>query len=751
MQTFDQLIKKIDKLGLNMNKKRINLAYEFARAAHEGQKRLSGVAYITHPVAVTYKVLDFSPDEDMVVAALLHDVSEDTPRTLDDIESIFGPGVRSLVRGLEKLAKVRAGEDESQVENLRKMFVSMASDLRVILIKLCDRWHNMETLEYMSEEKQKRIAKETLDIYVPIASRLGIYKIKSAMEDLCFKFMLPDVYRQIHDQLAEYGKVQGKNIEALENTLQKFLVKEGFKVKITSRIKSHYSIYCKLKRKAKTNVTDIFDIFALRVLVPDKFAKDGKEYTGDLYNILGAVHSNWTPLAKRFKDYVAVPKPNGYRSLHTTLIGLSAGDFNQPVEVQIRSKKMHEEAEFGIASHWLYKSNGKSGSFNWDKIKKLFSLSNKLPSDSDSRTSWVKALDELQAATNNNKELIEDLQIDMFNDRLFVLTPDGDVKDLPAGATPVDFAYAIHTDVGHKAYMAKVDGKAVPLDYELKNGQVVEILTRKNSEPNQYWLSFVRTSGAKTKIKSFFRNKDSEKNIKEGREMLNKYLSRINKSTLDSEYSILKNFGAGNLDFKARERVLEDVGAGLMLPSNVMRNVFKEDDLLATNDVEVPRMVEKASKKTPKIKGINDTVIVDGIRDLPVKLAACCKPNIKDDITGFVTRGDGVTVHKNSCRVLSEMEEKDRLIDVEWELTSNSKYKVSIEFELADRLGLLRDITQVVSDAGVNIIDISLGESEISDVKLRHFVIEVESYDQLSRLLDKLERIDNVISVRKVG
>lgn len=751
MQTFEQVLKKIDKLGLDMNKKRINLAYEFARAAHDGQKRLSGIAYITHPVAVAYKILDFSPDEDMVVASLLHDVSEDTPRTLDDIEAVFGPGVRSLVRGLEKLAKVKVSEDESQVENLRKMFVSMASDLRVILIKLCDRWHNMETLEYMSEEKQKKIAKETLDIYVPIASRLGIYKIKSDMEDLCFKFMMPDVYRQINEQLAEYGRSQGKNIHSLEAVLQKFLAKEGFKAEITSRIKSHYSIYCKLKRKAKTNVSDIFDIFALRVLVPNKTTKDGKEYNGELYNILGAVHSRWTPLAKRFKDYVAVPKPNGYRSLHTTLIGLSAGSFNQPVEIQIRSQKMHDEAEFGIASHWLYKSNNKAGAFNWDKIKKLFSLSNKLPSDSDSRTSWVKALDELQAATNSNKELIEDLQIDMFNDRLFVLTPNGDVKDLPAGATPVDFAYAIHTDVGNKAYMAKVDGKAVPLDYELKNGQVVEILTRKNGEPNQYWLSFVRTSGAKTKIKSFFRSKDSEKNIKEGREMLNKYLSRIGKSTLDSDYSILKDFGPGNLDFKSRERVLEELGAGLQLPSSVVRSVFKEDDLLATTDVDVSKMVERASKKTPKIKDINDTVIVDGIRDLPVKLAACCKPTVRDNITGFVTRGDGVTVHKQNCRVLTEMEEKDRLIDVEWETAANSKYKVSIEFELADRLGLLRDITQVVSDAGVNIVDISLGESDISDVKLRHFVIEIENYEQLSRLLDKLEQIDNVISVRKVG
>jgi len=749
MQTFDQILKKIDKLGLEVNKQRIKIAYEFAKVAHEGQKRMSGESYIIHPLAVAFKVLDFSPDEDMIIAALLHDVSEDTDRTLDDIEELFGPGVRNLVRGLEKLSKVRYKDNDYEIENLRKMFISMAADLRVILIKLCDRWHNMETLNHVREEKQRRIALETMNVYVPIASRLGIYILKGALEDLCFKYLEPEAYENIDEQLEAYGKSRGKYIKTLEKILQKLLSRNSLEVKIQSRIKTHYSIYSKLKKKGKTQINEIFDVFALRVTVPTKFSDNGKEYTGDIYNILGVVHTTWTPLVQRFKDYVAVPKPNGYRSLHTTLIGMNVGDICQPVEIQIRSQLMHDEAEFGVASHWAYKES-QEGDSKWNLIKKVFNDSTKEEKKQKSVTDWVQVLDELQAETESNEEFLKDLQVDLFNDRIFVLTPNGDVRDLPKGATPIDFAYLIHTDVGNRTYMAKVDGVAVSLDIELKNGQVVEIITRKNATPNQYWLSFVKTSGARNKIKNYFKEKDSEKNIKEGRDLLNKYLTRVGKKPLNTKYEILKNYEDGNLTYKEREKLLEDIGSGQLLASLVVKKIFDEKELLSSTQL-AERLKRPAVRRKPKlVKAKNEKILVDGISDLPIKLAPCCSPKVSDVIVGFVTRGEGVTVHKFDCKVLNDADE-DRLIKVDWEATESDKYQVGLIFEIKDRVGLLHDITRVLFEAGVNIVDISTNKfNEEDGTKLRNFVVEVKNYEQLNRMLDKLERVDSIISVKKV-
>lgn len=737
-------MKQIEKLGLPVDTTRVKMAYEFAKAAHAGQKRFSGEPYILHPLEVAYKLLEFNPDEDMVVAALLHDVSEDTEKTLDDIEEFFGPGVRNLVRGLEKLSKVRSRIDESQVENLRKMFVAMATDLRVILIKLCDRWHNMETLEHVREEKQKRIAKETLDIYVPIASRLGIYRIKGELEDLCFKFLYSDLYNDIDDQVSRYGKERSKYIDSVTSTLKRFLFEKGYDAKIESRVKTHYSIYRKLKRKGKSSIDDIFDVYAVRIIIPQEYDKNGEENNSKLYQLLGVVHSEWTPLTNRFKDYVAVPKPNGYRSLHTTIIGVGSKDFNQPVEVQIRTDKMHSEAEFGIASHWLYDdtdgASTKSGFINDGKRPKKTVL--------ESQLAWVKALEELQSEISNNAELIQDLQTDLFNDRIFVLTPQGDVRDLPAGATPIDFAYSVHSDVGNHCVMAKVNGSIVPLDYELHNGEVVDILTRKNAEPNQFWMSFVKTNGAKNKIKSWFKSKDSDRNIKSGKELLNKYLERIGKSVLDPDYTVLKKYGGSRLTFKEREKILEEIGLGMILPSQVVKAVFPlEDLLLSTKSVE---STEKKKMPLGETRSLSEDVVVDGLDGIPVRFATCCKPKQCDMIIGYAGRDKKVAIHKIDCKMITR-NNPDRRIAVHWSsCIDQHKYRVNLVVQLEDRIGLLRDMSNIISDEGVNIVDLSMEKTANENVKLRNFVVEIISYDQLEHLMNRLERIPSVISVKKL-
>lgn len=739
MLTFEQFLTQIDKRKLKLDKRLIRKAYDFAYDAHDGQKRFSGDPYITHPLMVAYKLLDFAPDSDMVVAALLHDVSEDTERTLDDIEAAFGPVVRKLVSGLEKLSKVRSKLDEPHIENLRKMFVSMADDIRVILIKLCDRWHNMDTLEHVRDDKKRRIAKETLDIYVPIASRLGIYVLKGELEDLCFKYLYPDIFIDIDEQLNKFGEERSQLIETLKETLLKYLTRLGFKVTIESRIKTHYSIYQKLKRKGKSSIDDIFDVFALRVVAPDP-PKRKQDDVSQLYQILGAIHSNWTPLSYRFKDYVAIPKPNGYRSLHTTVVGLGPREYNRPIEIQIRTQKMHREAEFGVASHWIYKVAGSVDSDGSSKFSWM-----------ESQVAWISALDKLQQESTN-QQLMEELQGDLLNDRIFVLTPHGDVKDLPRGATPIDFAYAVHTDVGHHCYMAKANGAVVPLDSELKNGQVVEIMTRKSSEPNQYWLSFVRTNGAKNKIKSWFKSKDGDRNLRSGRDLLNKYLNRVGQAAMDSEYSILKNYGGGRLTVADREKLLEEIGLGMVLPSQIVRSIFPVEDLLRSpkDAVKIMRN-KKLIRSRGKKSDIKKDVVVDGMKDLPVKFAKCCKPKKTDSIIGYVTRGEGISIHKANCKIVFNSSD-DRLVSVSWaNQKPGNKYKVALTLEFKDRMGILRDVSDVVTNSGVNIVDVSLRVTDDSDTVFRGFVLEVDDYDQLERVMDRMERIENVISVKKAS
>lgn len=757
MLSVNQFVKKVSAYSSKIDTKRVARAFEFGKAAHEGQKRKTGEPYFSHPIAVTLKLLELSPDEDMIIASLLHDVSEDTHVTLDEIEEAFGTGVRQMVYGLEKVAKVRSRVDEPNVENLRKMFVTMASDLRVIVIKLCDRWHNMSTLDGVSDHKRLRIAKETMDVYVPIASRLGIYGVKSELQDFCFKYIYPDMYEEIDDQLKSYSKSSDRLIKSIESSLMKYLQTKGYSFEISSRVKDKYGIYKKLKKKGSAVVDEIYDIFAVRIVTPTAVNELGEEDVSELYKILGDIHNRWTPLRNRFKDYVAVPKPNGYRSLHTTVVGLGPDGYNKPIEIQLRNEIMHDEAERGVASHWAYKDAGgesvavvnpdsgeKKGFFDELRskfIKEKDTASANLPKKklADSATAWVKALEDLQRNTPDGEELIADLQRDIFNDRIFVLTPNGDTKDLPKGATPIDFAYAVHTDVGHKTVMAKVNGEIKPLDFKLKNGQVVDIITKEDSKPNQYWLSFVVTSGAKSKIKAFFKSEDSDKNLKEGKEAINAFFEKMGKPLLDSEYSVLKKYGDKDLTVKQREKIVEEVGAGVIIPSTVYKNVFPEN------------IIKKKPKKVKvKKESGKREVVIDGVDEMKVRYATCCSPMPGSKIVGFVTRGSGISVHRKDCKVMLNGL-KDRTIPVRWKgEVEESALDVNLCIELVDRVGFLFDVSQILTQEGVNIKDISLDKNSDDKIKLRLLSITVDDEDQLKRIVSKLERVESVIGVRQV-
>ncbi|MFA5352364.1 MAG: RelA/SpoT family protein, partial [Candidatus Gracilibacteria bacterium] len=477
------------------NLERISEAYKFAEEKHAGQMRFSGEPYFIHPVAATMHLLSLKPDEDTIIACLLHDVIEDTDTDVEAIQKKFGKTVAQLCMDMEKLGTVRYQGQERQIENLRKMFVAMARDLRVIFIKLADRLHNMETLEFVRPDKQQRIAQETLQVYAPIAARLGIFEFKAKLEDLAFKVLHPEDYAKLKKELAGSIENQEAFVSKAKKELKNILQKEGIKVEVFGRVKHLYSIWRKMKLKNYPSLDELYDLFALRVIT---------KTTAECYATLGIIHNHYTPLSRRFKDFIAVPKPNGYRSLHTTVIGLSR---QSPTEIQIRTQEMHEQAEYGAAAHWQYSAKKKSVKVDEEKLK------------------WVKNLVELHEKMQDNEEFQENLTSDVLENRIFILTPHGDVFDLPEGATPIDFAYAVHTGVGNTAVGAKVNGKIVKLDEKLHNGEVVEIITRKDAKPNRFWLSFVKTSGAKSKIKAHFGQMDQGENLTLGKDLINAKLT----------------------------------------------------------------------------------------------------------------------------------------------------------------------------------------------------------------------------------
>lgn len=707
----------------------VHKAYELAADAHINQFRKSGEPYIVHPIGVAGILANLQMDDKTLAAAFLHDVVEDTDYTLEDIKERFGEVVANLVDGVTKLGKIEyISKEDRQIENYRKMFLAMARDIRVVLIKLADRLHNMRTMKYMPVHKQQSISRETLEIYAPLAHRLGIYTIKWELEDLAFRYMEPDIYYDLVEQV----KIKRREREAMINEamaeLKASLEKAGIKCEIQGRPKNFYSIHKKMLRDHK-ELSEIYDLLAIRVLV---------DTVKDCYGTLGIVHSMWRPIPGRFKDYVAVPKSNMYQSLHTTV--LSAG--GQPLEIQIRTFEMHRISEYGIAAHWRYKESG-SKTGNTGSGDKGF----------DAKLSWLRQLLEWHKDMNDSRDFVNTVKMDIFADEVFVFTPRGDVIDLPVNSVPIDFAYRIHTDVGNRCVGAKVNGRIVPLDYKLSNGDIVEVITSKQAAgPSRDWINIVGSSDTRNKIKSWFKKERREENIVKGREMLEKEAKRLgyDPKVLASPDK-LKEAGS-KLRIDTDDNLLAALGYGGVTLNTVMSRLVeiykKEQKLNTTKDLS--DLLAELKPRKSKAKASHG-ILVKGEAGLMVKLARCCNPIPGDPVIGYITRGSGVSVHRADCpNVLSNNpEEQSRLIDVSWDVGLDSVYKVNILITSVDKTGIIADIMMVTTDAKLNIFSM-VCKTDKNKVANIHLGVDINSLDQLEYFMNRIRRMKGVYSVERV-
>ncbi|MEO8274468.1 MAG: bifunctional (p)ppGpp synthetase/guanosine-3',5'-bis(diphosphate) 3'-pyrophosphohydrolase [Chloroflexota bacterium] len=709
MPTLQDVIAEAQRHRPSVNVGLLERAHDLAVTAHEGQLRSSGEPYVTHPIAVAHELAELQMDAETLAAAFLHDVPEDTDVTLAEIEKRFGREVTRLVDGVTKLSKFGSARtmEEQQAENIRKMFMAMAEDVRVVIIKLADRLHNMRTLGSLPPEKQARIARQTMEIYAPLAHRLGMWQIKWELEDLAFKYLEPESYRKLVTMLADRRKARESYINKSIAILRKELARLAIPVEISGRPKHLYSIHKKMERKG-AEFSEIYDIHAIRLLVED---------VKDCYAALGVVHSLWRPIPGQFDDYIAMPKANMYQSLHTAVIGPEA----KPLEVQIRTRQMHEVSEAGIAAHWRYKE-GSRGDRRYDE-----------------KLAWVRQLIDWQRDVSDATEFVEGIKLDVFQDQVFVFTPKGDVKDLPAGATPLDFAYRIHTDVGHRTIGAKVNNRLVPLDYKLRNGDIVEIVTTKAAHgPSRDWLNIVRTSHAREKIRGWFRRQERDENVEQGRDLLDRELRRLAHETLAS-VSVDKIVEiATHLRYREVDDFYAAIGYGAVSPASVVSKLDIHDDA----EIALPEVAPTAA--APSTTGVK----VKGVGDLLVRFAKCCSPIPGDAISGYVTRGKGVTVHRATCPSVLSERDIERLIDVEWESVDAQTYPITVRIEANDRPGLLNEITNVVAEHKVNIIAASIGVAP-DGMALITATLKVTSLQQLSRVLQRIERVRDVTSVTR--
>ncbi len=733
---------------------KVDEAYRFAAEFHKNQKRRSGEAYINHPVEVALILAhDLHMDEDVICAALLHDTVEDTPATLADLKDLFGETVAELVDGVTKLTSIEVDSmDAKQALNLRKMFLAMSRDIRVVIIKLADRLHNMRTLVALPPDRRVFKAHETMDVYAPLADRLGISSIKWELEDLAFFYLEPEEYQRIARMVQDSRDQRERDTEEAIKTLTDELRRVGLSdFQITGRPKHLWSIYLKMKRKGK-EFADIYDLIALRVIT---------DTVGGCYSALGAVHSLWHPLPGRFKDYIATPKPNGYQSLHTTVVGPEA----RPIEIQIRTREMHEQAEFGIAAHWLYKRAGNS--------KGDMSADDK---SVDKQISWIRrSLDwTVEGDIDDPHEFLEDLRVDLFDDEIFVFTPKGEVMSLRAGSTPLDFAYAVHTEVGNHCVGAKVNGSVVSLTRPLATGDRIEILTNKNAKPSRDWMNIVRTPSARTKIRKYFAASTKSDDADAGRSELARELRKRGYGI--STPRSVKALGrvAEQQSFKTVDDMLAAIANGKLTAksaANKVQAILEEGspaEILAaqrkaqaeekaareqffTSDTAAPMTAPRHSGSRAAQKRRNSCgVVVKGDPDLLVHLARCCNPVAGDDIVGFVTRGRGVSVHRSNCpNVKSLMEHPERLIGVEWDTSGATQFQVEIMVEATDRMGLLKDVTQAVGDAGGNILSAATSTSARGVARLR-FLVAISDASLLDTLLASVGRVPSVYDARRI-
>ena len=734
-ELYNCLIEHIREYHPSSDLSMIQQAYEVAKTAHSGQFRKSGEPYIIHPLCVGLILTDLKLDKESISAGLLHDVVEDTIMTTDQIRAEFGDDVALLVDGVTKLGQLQYQGDklDLQAENMRKMFLAMAKDIRVIIIKLADRLHNMRTLKHMTPEKQQEKSRETMDIYAPIAQRLGIMKVKVELDDLSLKYLQPDVYYDLVDKIAVRKVERERYVQNIVDEVSAHIERAGIKAKIDGRVKHFFSIYKKMKNQNKT-IDQIYDLFAVRIIV---------DTVKDCYAALGVIHEMYKPIPGRFKDYIAMPKANMYQSLHTTLIGSSG----QPFEIQIRTYEMHKTAEYGIAAHWKYKeaSDGK-------KIK---------TGAEEEKLSWLRQILEWQRDMSDNREFMNLLKsdLDLFSDSVYCFTPTGDVKNLPAGSTPIDFAYSIHSAVGNKMIGARVNGKLVTIDYVINNGDRVEILTSQNSKgPSRDWLNVVKSTQARNKINQWFKNELKDDNIIKGRELLLSYCKAKAINQVDimrPEYmeSIMKKFG-----FRDWESVLAALGHGGLKEGqiiNKMKEMYDRDHPKELSDEEVIKAVEEsaaAKQMLPRSKTENG-IVVKGIHDVAVRFSKCCSPVPGDEIIGFVTRGRGISIHRTDCVNIINLPEieRSRLIDAEWQdesIDGKGRYFAEITIYANNRNGLLADVSRALTEKNIDIQSMNTRTSK-QGVATMNVAFEISSKEELNRVIDKLHNIESVLSIER--
>ena len=716
---LENLLMRIEQYNPNADLKLVVKAFHFAESAHEGQLRNSGEKFFIHPYNVALILADLNMDTSTIIAGLLHDVIEDTNKSYENIEEEFGTEIADLIDGVTKLKMLQyKTKQENQAENLRKMVLAMAKDIRVIIVKLADRLHNMRTLEYMTDEKKKEKALETLEIYAPLAHRLGISKIKWELEDLSLRYLDPDNYYDLVERVSKRRKERETYIAEIIENLEIKLEEVEINCDISGRPKNFYSIYKKMVHQGKA-FEQIFDLTAIRVLVDN---------VKDCYGVLGIVHTLWKPLPGRFKDYIAMPKPNMYQSLHTTVIGPRGEIF----EVQIRTWEMHKTAEYGIAAHWKYKEGASKGD------------------NFDTKLTWLRQLLEWQSDSNDPRDFMETLKIDFFTDEVFVFTPKGDVINLPEGSTPIDFAYRVHTEVGNKCVGAKVNSRIVPLNYKLQNGNIVEIITSSNSGPSRDWLKIVKTNQAKSRIKQWYKLKDKDLNVAKGKEMLEREIKKLGYKPSE----ILKDEWIKNVSNKLSINSLEDLYASLGYGNITLSQVIgrlKEyyNELFKITDEKA--YIEEKIQKPQQDKKIKPTqgVIVKGVDNIKIRLSKCCNPVPGDEIIGFVTQGRGVSIHRTDCPNIVNTDGLERFIDVEWDIQKDSSYNAEIQVTGTDRPGLLAEIALKINEADIGLLSMNARTNK-EKVVIINMTLEIKDIKQLSDLMVKVKKIRSIIDVYRV-
>jgi len=720
---FEDILQKVILYNPSADISLLKKAYSFAEEAHRGQTRISGDPFINHPLAVARILAGLELDMETLIAGLLHDTVEDTSVSLDQIEKEFSKEISLLVDGVTKLGRLEyRSKEEQQVESLRKMFLAMAKDIRVVLIKLADRLHNLRTLSHQPERKQKEIARETLDIFAPLAHRLGIYYFKWELEDLAFRYYQPSKYYELADKLKRTRHMREKYINKVIDALKEKLHEVGITADIQGRPKHLYSIYQKMLRQNK-EFSEIFDVMATRILV---------DTVRDCYACLGTVHTMWVPIPGKFKDYIAMPKSNMYQSLHTTVIGPQG----EPVEIQIRTWDMHRTAEYGIAAHWRYKEG--------DRGDKSF----------DRKLSWLRQILEWQHDLKDTKEFMENLKIDLFTDVVFVFTPKGDVMELPAGSTPIDFAYRIHTQVGHRCVGARVNNRITPLDYQLQNGDIVDILTSKqNSGPSRDWLNIVKTSQAKTRIRQWFKKEQRDENIVKGREALEREAKKQGVEIDDVTNDRLVEHGK-KLNLNHPDDVLAAIGDGTISPQsliNKIRQELVEPEKKKNWEEEMHSLLADTKAVTPKEKPAQGIKVKD-VDNLLIRLAHCCNPVPGDTIVGYITRGRGVSIHQANCRNVKSLIKNDqsRMVDVSWEDNFESSFQVRLEITGVDRAGLLSDVMSVLTDIKMSANWVT-ARGRKNHQAIIEMVLQVKSLEQLEYLINRIQKVKDVYEVRRTG